>query len=415
MNMLKGLLKGILPLSFGLLGTACAPQGTAGITTWPAEFAPGVTYTNVRIRTAPWSVHVVRVDRTDPTLHILSSHARGGVGRISTLSEQIEALSPKRGEPLAGVNGDFYARDRSAYAGDPRGLQIVDGDLISAPIGGVAFWVDPSGGFHSTNVASQFRITWPDGTKTSFGLNQARRGSIVLYTPSMGASTYARGGVELVLEHGGKGPWLPLQVGEQFTARVREVRNGTATPLAKDIMVLSLDPTTGPTVPEVAAGALLEISTATLPDLRGVKDAISGGPLLVNGGQVQRVKAPLSSGAFSYEYRSMTERHPRSAVGWNARHFFLIQVDGRQRGLSVGMDLQELGEFAAKQLGCTHAMNLDGGVSSVLWADGEIRNSPCAGSEKGIANALIVARRRTAAPLGQGSGGTGQSVTPPGK
>jgi hypothetical protein len=218
-----------------------------------------------------------------------------------------------------------------------------------------------------------------------------------------------------VLEHGGKGPWLPLQIGEQFTARVREVRTGGATPLAKNIMVLSLDPATGPPVPEVAPGALLEFSTATLPDLRGVREAISGGPLLVNGGQVQRIKVPRATGALSYEFRSMTERHPRSAIGWNARHGFLIQVDGRQPGLSVGMDLQELGEFAARQLGCTHAMNLDGGVSSVLWADGEIRNDPCGGGEKDIASALIVARRRAAAPPGQRAGGTGQSVSPSGK
>ena len=36
------------------------------------------------------------------------------------------------------------------------------------------------------------------------------------------------------------------------------------------------------------------------------------------------------------------ERHPRSAVGWNADSYFLVEVDGRQRGLSVGMTLEEL-------------------------------------------------------------------------
>ena len=90
----------------------------------------------------------------------------------------------------------------------------------------------------------------------------------------------------------------------------------------------------------------------------------------------------------------MRERHPRSAIGWNARHFFLIQVDGRQEHLSAGMTLEELGAFARDRLGCTQVMNLDGGVSSTLWADGRVRNHPCdAGREHDIANALVVVVR----------------------
>ena len=44
------------------------------------------------------------------------------------------------------------------------------------------------------------------------------------------------------------------------------------------------------------------------------------------------------------------------------------------------------------RLGCTEAMNLDGGGSSTLWADGTVRNSPCDGQERPIANGLVVLR-----------------------
>jgi exopolysaccharide biosynthesis protein len=362
------------------------------IKAWPGDFASGIAYTNYRRVEVPWSVHIVRANRSDASLGVLSAHAPGGVGKIGTLSELVRAVKADQGEPLAAVNGDFYARDRSAYAGDPRGLQIVDGDLISAPNGGVAFWVDRSGAFQASNVVSKFEVTWPDGTLTAFGLNQARRGDAVLYTPAMGASTYTQSGVELVLERAGPGPWLPLPVGEKLKARVREVRNTGATPLARDAMVLSLDLALARTRPKVEPGVILELSTATVPDLRGTKTALGGGPVLVSNGRLQKTKASVSASVMSYEFRSMSERHPRSAVGWNATQIFLIQVDGRQRNLSVGMTLDELGEFALKQLGCTHVMNLDGGVSSTLWADGRVRNNPCAG-ERDIANGLAIVRQ----------------------
>jgi hypothetical protein len=363
------------------------------------EFAPGIAFTNYRVADVPWSIHVVRMERSDPTLQIWSTHAQGGVGGIGTLTEQIMTTRLKRVTPLAGINGDFYARDRSDYTGDPRGLQIVDGDLISAPIGGVAFWIDPSGGFHATNVVSQFKATWPGGTAIPFGLNQARQSGAVLYTPAMGPSTFTYGGLELVLEPAGQGPWLPLPVGETLSARVRAVRTTGSAPLSRDVMVLSLDPQTARTVPRLQAGAVLQLSTATSPDLRGVKQAISGGPLLVNNGRVQPVQVPRSLGMMSYEFRSMRERHPRSALGWNDRFFFLIQVDGRQPGYSIGMTLEELGAFALQQLGCKYAMNLDGGVSSVLWADGRVRNSPAAGDERDVANALVIVRLNAVARI----------------
>jgi exopolysaccharide biosynthesis protein len=85
----------------------------------------------------------------------------------------------------------------------------------------------------------------------------------------------------------------------------------------------------------------------------------------------------------------MQERHPRAAVGWNDRYLFLVEVDGRQRGLSVGMTLDELARFLAR-LGCKEAMNFDGGGSATLWYDGQVRNSPCDRMEREIANCLVI-------------------------
>ena len=88
----------------------------------------------------------------------------------------------------------------------------------------------------------------------------------------------------------------------------------------------------------------------------------------------------------------MLERHPRSAIGWNKNWFFLVEVDGRQRDLSVGMTLDELSNYLVK-LGCEEALNLDGGGSATIWYQGEVRNSPCDGYERPIANSLVVLRK----------------------
>jgi exopolysaccharide biosynthesis protein len=96
----------------------------------------------------------------------------------------------------------------------------------------------------------------------------------------------------------------------------------------------------------------------------------------------------------NYQTSSMLEQHPRSAVGWNREHLFLVTVDGRQRG-SIGMTLEELASYLIK-LGCDEAMNLDGGGSATLWCQGQLRNQPCDGRERPVANSLVVVRRNPA-------------------
>jgi exopolysaccharide biosynthesis protein len=140
----------------------------------------------------------------------------------------------------------------------------------------------------------------------------------------------------------------------------------------------------------VNTGAVLRISTQSLPSLFNAKTAISGGPLLVWNGSPQKIRAAPDA---PYELSSMRERHPRTAFGWNDRSFFLVQVDGRQKDFSLGMTLGELSDYLVK-LGCTEAMNLDGGGSSSLWFDGKVRNNPCDGYERNIANSLLVLRKK---------------------
>jgi len=339
----------------------------------------------------PWSIHVVRVARFPADFEIHTAHADRRALGLSTLTEQVQSVAPSLGRPVAAVNGDYYQRDRE-YAGDPRGLQVVEGEVISGPNGGACFWIDVLGQPHAADVQSRFEVIWPNGATNSFGLNESRRADgVILYTPAIGSSTHTEGGRELVLEKV-DGPWLPLRMGRTLKARVREVREAGNTSLSSNTLVLSLGPVFAKSFPRLEPGAQLVLSTRSLPDLRGAKSAIGGGPVLVRDGR--RLKTPKSDDE-SYEASSRMERHPRTAIGWSADEFFLVEVDGRQKHVSIGMTLDELSAYLVT-LGCDGAMNLDGGGSATLWCNGEVRNNPCDGDERPIANSLIVVRRPSA-------------------
>ena len=356
-----------------------------------AKSEPGVTYSNDRVTRVPWSIHVLKIDRSRKDLTFVAAHAKDKVLGVSLISQQARAVPPEIGRAIAGVNGDFYLRDDPNYGGDPRGLQIMNGDLISAP-DTVCVWFDADGNPHLDEVKGDFNVTWPDGHKIRFGLNQQRPPRMaVLYTPSYGPSTRAHGGRELVLERNGDGPWLPLQAGQTCRARVREVNTNGNTRFSPEVMVLSLGPQLLAGLPEFAPGMALEISTATTPDLKGIKTAIAGGPAIIRNGKPFSLKDPPPGTGGNYSERSKYERHPRSAIGWSPTHIYLVTVDGRQPDLSVGMKLAELAEYFVK-LGCTDAMNLDGGKSAQMWMTGEIMNSPCQGEDT-VANSLLVVRK----------------------
>lgn len=353
-----------------------------------------MAYRHETVAAGPWSIHVATIDRRQPQLELRSTLARDQIQGLSTLAQQVKTLPAAAGQPLAAVNGDFYVVDeRNPYAGDPRGLQILDGELVSAPTDQASFWIDAKGEPQATNVISRLKATWPDGSSAAMGLNEERHnGTAVLFTPRFGGSTKTKGGRELVLEPAGNGPWLPLQPGREYSARVREAHDGGNTPLAGGTLVLSLSPallTNTPGAGALTNGAAVKLSTATFPDLAGVKVAISGGHVLVREGARQEIQTPQSE---AYKYRSVRERHPRSAVGASRDHYFFVEVDGRQPGLSVGMTLDELGDYM-KKIGCDLALSLDGGASATFWYEGRVRNSPCNGAERPIANGIAVVAR----------------------
>ncbi len=346
---------------------------------------PGLDYAHLVITNQPLSIHIARLERSRSDLDLVTTLGNGAIQGLSSLSDQVRRVPSELGKPIAAVNGDFFLIRPGPYQGDPEGLQIINGELVSTP-GLLSFWVEPRQ-LHIEKVLSALAITWPSGRENPLSLNQTPRADgAVLFTPIFGPSTRATNMVEVVLERAGTNMWLPLRAGRTYHAHVRSINPSGDTPLEPGIAVLTVGSDLTNHLPAVELGDILQISTALSKDLSKATAAIGGGPLLVHAGKEQ--PWPSHKGANTY----LLPRHPRTALGFNSHYLFLVEVDGRQKELSAGMTVAELASFM-KNLGCTEAMNLDGGGSSTFWLNGKVMNSPSDKHERSLANALVIVQK----------------------
>jgi hypothetical protein len=356
--------------------------GDPPITNEPPKPDRWFHYTNDVNEDVPLSIHVVRIDRAHRDFEFCTTLGKGSTLGMAVVSEQVKSLPSECGQPIAAINGDFYEKSEK-YLGRPRDVEVHLGEVISSPAGHTCFWMDPQGTPHMTNVFSRFRLIWPDGKTTPLGLNQLREDdAAVLFTSVIGTSTRTTGGLDLILEQSTNSPWLPLRIGQVYTAEIKELRTSGDAPLTPRTIVLSLGPALSARATTLMPGSILQFVTETVPDLSGADIVIGGGPALVQDGK------PMSWPGFIHM------RHPRTAIGWSKDYFYMVEVDGRQSNLSVGMTFPELANYLIK-LGCLQAMNFDGGGSATLWALGAVRNSPSEGDERPSANALVLVKKRT--------------------
>jgi hypothetical protein len=139
-----------------------------------------------------------------------------------------------------------------------------------------------------------------------------------------------------------------------------------------------------------------QVSIRSPTHLAGLREVVSGNTMLVRSGVALAQTNKL--------------RHPRTAVGLDARRerLVLLVVDGRKPGVAIGMSYEELAQELLR-LGCSDAMNLDGGGSSVLAVREpesktyKILNTPTDGRERAVANVLGVVITSPASEVAPGS------------
>ncbi len=359
------------------------------------------------------AVYVAEMDRMTGNLQFDMELANNQILGRETITNATRRLMKKQILPLAGVNGSFGIREDSyGRGGMTFNLHIQNGELISIPIirdrwgysppspwGETSFGVTPDGEFLLERVQLNGQLHIDDGSGDILPINAINQicdtsAPVVLYTPRFGHRTLTRRCYEFTLER------LELPITGKYTSRftVTEVNRRGNSRIPSDGVVIAIES-------RLARNWTKKITTSTKGTLnialtptkwQHVQQGVGGNLRLVRDGKIEPelVRFGQTGGRSASAHRNGASRHPRSALGFNDEKLFLIAVDGRQHGYSMGMTLYDMGKFFS-ELGIKHAINFDGGSSSALWALGGVVNSPAHGYERRIFNiAMIRAKKR---------------------
>ena len=352
------------------------------------QLAPGVTLMQ-EIDTnpsAPLVVNTVVVDLAHTEVNIKAAIGQDVVYSDDPTKgrETVSKLTSRRGA-LLGINADFFP-----FTGDPLGICIIDGEIISeAPGNRAALAVTENRSvFFDTPSATMILTTAGGHSRAIDGINRiCEPGQIVIYTEAFGASTRGQcRAMDVVCASTD----LPVQAGKTIKLTITDLKeNGLDTPIPKGGVVLSGEGIAAAFLKDnVRLGDTLtvrfDVRSPRGRDWSQVRQAVGGGPWLVRDG-----KEWIDDIAEKFPADFASTRHPRTAAGVTTDNKLLfVTVDGRQT-ISRGISLSNLAALMIR-LGAVNAINLDGGGSTTLSAKGIILNSPSGGEERPVANALLV-------------------------
>jgi hypothetical protein len=234
------------------------------------------------------------------------------------------------------------------------------------------------------------------------GINRERlKDEVIVYTPDFGNVTRTKsGGVELILKRG----------------KVIAINRTGNSEIPRDGFVLSGDGEEGEGLSDrwkigsriryrkVHSLAMYDFGPDIEEEKKRVQRFLTFAPETVfkledvTNGVPQLIKNAKIDITWEEEKASKSfaeMRHPRTAVAkLKEGKFLMITVDGRQPGVSVGMNLQELAEYILS-LGATDAINLDGGGSTTMYVEGKVLNTPSdKEGERKVSDAILVTLRK---------------------
>ena len=121
-----------------------------------------------------------------------------------------------------------------------------------------------------------------------------------------------------------------------------------------------------------------------------MRTAVGGGPVLVQGARIQIT----NNEELKFTGKAINDKHPRTCMGYTADGYLIIMaIQGRFPGIAEGATLEQEAKLLI-DLGCTEALNLDGGGSSCLLVNGKetIRPSDKEGERK-VPAVFIIKRK----------------------
>lgn len=361
----------------------------------------------------PWQVRLLTVDPRQFSGSLAASY-----GPDLERRETTSALAAAAGATAA-TNAGYFVLDPAAGApGDPAGVGVYDGRLLSETVGRRPALVLREDARRtaverlrwSGSVSSGGRRLTLDGVDRVPGLIRNCGGTaddlptaaprhdvtctdddeVVVLTPQFGARTPAGTGAELVLDRRSRVVAVRSSRGVALAAGQRSVQATGA--LAPRLTALArvgqrVQLTTGL---QGAAPWLLRPGSGTF--------VVNGGPELVRDGRVH--VTPRADGFVqpspSIYYGFSHQRNPRTFAGVDgAGRTLIATVDGRST-TSLGTSIVETAALA-RALGMREALNLDGGGSTTMVTGGRVVNDPSdVAGERPVGDALLVLPRTAA-------------------
>lgn len=306
----------------------------------------------------PVRINVVEINqKLNPNLQInpqLSSSRLASKSTITTLA--------RKNNSLVAINGTYF----KPQTGVPLGTLMINKKMYTGPIyNRVAMGIFDDG-FDMARLELNAQVKSFKGNIKVDNINQPRMLSthVIVYTPEWGnfAPPSPKYGKQIAVDNG-----KIVSIGSQ------------AMPIPQKGYVI-----VGPDekLAKLYKAKHVDLDIKTIPNWDNVKHIISGGPYLVKNGEVFVDMTEQKLGAIG-------GKNPRTAIGYTQDgNFIMVAVDGRE-GASVGLTLKELAWFM-KSIGCTNAMNLDGGGSTVMYVNGRVVNMPKVKGGIALSNALTI-------------------------
>ncbi|WP_326606235.1 phosphodiester glycosidase family protein [Streptomyces sp. NBC_01799] len=308
----------------------------------------------------------------------------------------------QRTRAVAAVNGSFFdiaeSPAFSGYPGDPLGVLVVDGELLSEAANGRTALILPgqAGPVRIDEVRSGTRLSAPDGATRELdgvdrvpgrivgcggvggdrlaatGLSEQRPrhnqlclddSEIIAFTPVWGVHSPpgAPGSVEVVLDGSGRVTQVRSPAGGEIP------RTGsTLVGMGQGADWLRLHARPG----EPVARRTSVTDSAGRNILATGVSVLGAGPALLRGGEVR-----INDVVNGFTADTSTERQPRTVAGIKEDGSLLLAVFDGRTSASAGVTLREVA-MLLRELGAVDAMNLDGGGSSTMVVRDRLFNRP---------------------------------------
>lgn len=361
------------------------------------QIAPGIEYIEDTLP-GPAQVYVARADRQQKTWTIDAMMANGSAkGARETVPDMVARCDDTvnfRGEQLdakIAINGSYF----NPKTGVPFGGEIVGGWFVRRwdeySGGSGFFWTidrHPVLGGNIHNGPKFQQAIFADGTTLNIDkLNDPRgKNELALYTWQYADKTDAtEPGIEVVVRMSGPTWIMPDDGG--VPGEIVGVRETTGdTTLLYDHVILSGHGKAADALRKSAkVGQQVKINL-TLKDFgnkdigqdeadwRGAYASIPTAQyILIKGNVPRHWEKKAAKYAAEGKTHGSVVKAPRTLIAYNDRYVFFAVVDGRW-ARSPGMTFTEAGEFCRDYLKADYAVNQDGGGSSTMWVEGEVRN-----------------------------------------